>query len=196
MAASWYSTFVSTGDSGGLCSHWRIIARLASISRRIRAVTTGRSSCSSRAFRNAIRSSTRPPYFPAKEATLKRALTPATNPAGLGSSAAAIYAAVVMILNATHHHAVIDPQVILAALGAAAFLYARFKVTPVADPRDGNGVPLKAPGPVITVNASGGLNAEAYRQIAAAVKAYGGGMSGLPARPGPAPPEPHAAAAT
>src|SRR6266704_3684451 len=185
MAASWYSTFVSTGDSGGLCSHWRIIARLASISRRIRAVTTGRSSCSSRAFRNAIRSSTRPPYFPAKEATLKRALTPATNPAGLGSSAAAIYAAVVM-----------DPQVILAALGAAAFLYARFKVTPVADPRDGNGVPLKAPGPVITVNATGGLNAEAYRQIAAAVKAYGGGMSGLPARPGPAPPEPPAAAAT
>ena len=50
--------------------------------------------------------------------------------------------------------------------------------------------------PVITVNAAGGLNAEAYRQIAAAVKAYGGGMSGLPARPGPAPPEPPAAAAT
>src|SRR6266705_1244618 len=72
MAASWYSTFVSTGDSGGLCSHWRIIARLASISRRIRAVTTGRSSCSSRAFRNAIRSSTRPPYFPASRGTLTR----------------------------------------------------------------------------------------------------------------------------
>ena len=47
-----------------------------------------------------------------------------------------------MIVNAVHHHAVIDPQVILAAIGAAAFLYARFKVTPVADPKDGNGNPL------------------------------------------------------
>jgi len=52
--------------------------------------------------------------------------------------------------------------------------------------------------PVITVNAAGGLNAEAYRQIAAAVKAYGGGMSRTPAppEPDPAPPEPPAAAAT
>ena len=49
-----------------------------------------------------------------------------------------------MIVNAASHHAVIDPQVILAAIGAAAFLYARFKVTPVADPRDGNGQPLVA----------------------------------------------------
>jgi len=75
---------------------------------------------------------------------LKRALAPATNPTGIGSSLAAIYAAVVMIWNATHHHAVIDPQVIIAAVGAAAFLYARFKVTPVADPKDGNGQPLVA----------------------------------------------------
>ena len=49
-----------------------------------------------------------------------------------------------MIWNATHHHAVIDPQVIIAALGAAAFLYSRTKVTPVADPKDGNGQPLVA----------------------------------------------------
>src|SRR6266700_5694089 len=48
------------------------IARLAAISRRIRAVTTGRSSCSSRALTNAIRSSTRPPYFPASRGTLTR----------------------------------------------------------------------------------------------------------------------------
>ena len=75
---------------------------------------------------------------------MKRALTPTLNPTGLGSAAAAIYAAVVMILNAAHHRGVIDPQVIVAALGAAAFLYARFKVTPVADPKDGNGQPLKA----------------------------------------------------
>ncbi len=75
---------------------------------------------------------------------LKRALAPATNPTGIGSSAAAIYAAVVMILNAAHHHAVIDPQVVIAALAAAAFLYSRMKVTPVADPKDGNGQPLVA----------------------------------------------------
>ena len=74
--------------------------------------------------------------------TVKRAISPTTNATGIGSAVAAIYAAVVMIYNATHHHAVIDPQVIIAAIGAAAFLYTRFKVTPVADPRDGNGVPL------------------------------------------------------
>jgi hypothetical protein len=79
---------------------------------------------------------------------LKRALAPATNPTGLGSSIAAIYAAVVMIVNASHHHAVIDPQVIIAALTAAAFLYTRFKVTPTADPKDGNGQPLVATFPV------------------------------------------------
>jgi hypothetical protein len=73
---------------------------------------------------------------------VKRALSPQLNPTGLGSAAAAIYAAAVMIWNATHHHAVIDPQVIIAAVGAAAFLYTRFKVTPVADPKDGNGQAL------------------------------------------------------
>jgi len=75
-------------------------------------------------------------------AAVKRSLTPATNPTGIGSSLAALYGLAVGIWNATHHHAVIDPQVIVAALTAAAFLYARFKVTPVADPKDANGVPL------------------------------------------------------
>lgn len=75
---------------------------------------------------------------------MKRALSPSLNPTGLGSAIAAVYAGVVMILNAVHHQGVIDPQVIIAAIGAVAFLYARFKVTPVADPRDGNGTPLKA----------------------------------------------------
>jgi hypothetical protein len=75
---------------------------------------------------------------------VKRALAPSLNPTGLGSAAAAIYAAVMMIWNATHHQGVIDPQVIVAALAAAAFLYTRFKVTPVADPKDGNGAPLQA----------------------------------------------------
>jgi hypothetical protein len=73
---------------------------------------------------------------------VRRALAPSLNPTGLGSAAAAVYAAVVMIWNATHHHGVINPEVIVAAIGAAAFLYTRFKVTPVADPKDGNGAPL------------------------------------------------------
>lgn len=76
---------------------------------------------------------------------MKRALSPSTNPTGIGAAAAAIYAAVVMVWNATHHQGVIDPQVIVAALGAAAFLYTRFRVTPLADPRDGNGNPLHGP---------------------------------------------------
>jgi hypothetical protein len=76
---------------------------------------------------------------------VKRVLSPALNPTGIGAAAAAIYAAVVMIYHAAHHAGVIDPQVLVAAAGAAAFLYARFKVTPVADPKDGNGQPLHGP---------------------------------------------------
>ncbi len=73
---------------------------------------------------------------------MKRALAPSTNATGLGAAAAAIYAAVVMVWHAAHHAGVIDPQVLVAAIGAAAFVYARFRVTPVSDPRDGNGQPL------------------------------------------------------
>ncbi len=73
---------------------------------------------------------------------MKRALSPSTNAPGLMASAAAIYAAVVMIVHVAHHQGVIDPQVIVSAVAAAAALYTRFVVTPVADPRDGNGKPL------------------------------------------------------
>ena len=79
---------------------------------------------------------------------MKRVLSPSLNPAGLGAAIAAVYAAVIMIWNASHHHGVIDPQVLVAALGAAVFLYTRMKVTPVADPRDGNGKPLSPLSPV------------------------------------------------
>jgi len=38
---------------------------------------------------------------------------------------------------------------VIAALAAAAFLYSRMKVTPIADPKDGNGNPLvAAPAPL------------------------------------------------
>ena len=68
-----------------------------------------------------------------------------------------------MIWNATHHHGVIDPQVIVAALTAAAFLYSRMKVTPVADPRDGNGQPLVA-APVYRIGGGGGGGGGEYAQ--------------------------------
>lgn len=73
---------------------------------------------------------------------MKRALTLNTNPTGLGAAAGTIYAAAVMVYNAVNHHGVINPEVIIAAVGAAAFLYSRFLVTPVADPKDGDGQPL------------------------------------------------------
>jgi hypothetical protein len=73
---------------------------------------------------------------------MKRLVSPALNPAGLMAAAGAVYAAAVMITNAVHHHGIIDPAVIVAAVGAVAALLARQVVTPVADPRDGNGEPL------------------------------------------------------
>jgi hypothetical protein len=73
---------------------------------------------------------------------MKRLLSLNLNAPGYGAAAGAVYAAVVMIVHATHHHGVIDPQVIVAAVGGGYFLWTRFKVTPVADPKDGNGKPL------------------------------------------------------
>jgi hypothetical protein len=73
---------------------------------------------------------------------MKRVLSPALNPTGLGSAAAAVYAGAAEIWNAAHGHAAPDPQVIIAAVAAAGFLYTRFKVTPVADPKDSTGTPL------------------------------------------------------
>ncbi len=73
---------------------------------------------------------------------MKRILSPVTNSAGLSAAALAVYAAAVMIYNVANHHGVIDVPVIVAALAAVSALYTRQKVTPVADPRDGNGNPL------------------------------------------------------
>src|SRR6266498_1764173 len=79
------------------------------------------------------------------EVPMRRLLSPSLNPAGLTSAGLAVYAAVVMILNAYHGHGVIDPPVIVAAVGAVAALLTRQAVTPVRDPRDGNGTPLLQP---------------------------------------------------
>jgi hypothetical protein len=76
---------------------------------------------------------------------MKRLLSPVTNSAGLSAAGLAVYAAVVMVYNATHNHGVIDVPVIIAAVAAVAALYTRQKVTPTADPKDGNGTPLRVP---------------------------------------------------
>ena len=78
---------------------------------------------------------------------MNRLLSPITNPAGLSSAAAAVYAAAVMITHAVQGKGIIDVSVIVAAAASVAALYTRTKVTPVADPHDGNGAPLKTQAP-------------------------------------------------
>lgn len=73
---------------------------------------------------------------------VSRLVNPVTNPAGYLAAAGAVYAAAVMIYNAMHHHGVIDTAVIVAAIGAVGALFTRTLVTPVKDPKDGNGQPL------------------------------------------------------
>lgn len=100
---------------------------------------------------------------PAEASTLRRLLSMSTNPTGIAASVSAIWAAAVMIWNATNHHGVISTQVIVAALSAAAFLYTRFKVTPTADPKDGAGNPLIVP-PAFTIpyaTTTGGMRGSA-----------------------------------
>jgi len=78
---------------------------------------------------------------------VKRYLSPNLNPAGLMAAAGAVYAAAVMIYNVIHHHGVLSAPVIVAAVSAVLALLTRQVVTPVADPRDGNGQPLTAAAP-------------------------------------------------
>lgn len=70
---------------------------------------------------------------------IPRLVSPATNPNGYMAAAGAVLAAVVMISNAVNHHGVIDTTVIVSAVGAVLALVSRNYVTPVSDPRDGNG---------------------------------------------------------
>ena len=70
---------------------------------------------------------------------MPRLINPMTNPNGYLAAGGAVFAAAVMIINAVHHHGIIDPPVIVGAVGA---LFARQLVTPVKDPKDGNGNPL------------------------------------------------------
>lgn len=79
---------------------------------------------------------------------IPRLVNPATNPNGYMAAAGAVLAAAVMIYNAVNHHGVIDTTVIVSAVGAVLALVSRSYVTPVKDPRDGNGgqlVPVASP---------------------------------------------------
>jgi hypothetical protein len=89
---------------------------------------------------------------------IKRLLTPSLNPTGLTASAGVLYLIVQSILNYRAHSAIIDPQVVIAAIGTVLALLTRQVVTPVKDPRDGNGAQLgqvahtldPLPGPPLT----------------------------------------------
>ena len=119
---------------------------------------------------------------------MKRALSPHLNPAGYMAAIGAVYAVAIMIWNAYRHHGIIDPQVVVAALAAVAALLTRQVVTPVGDPKDGNGKPLVSPpGPVIFGTGGSG-------SIASPLSAGTGGAGGTGAtsvRP-PNPPAHHA----
>ena len=71
-----------------------------------------------------------------------RLLNPATNAPGLLAAAAVVYTAAVMIWNVAHHQGVFDPQEIVSAVTAVLAFATRQVVTPVSDPKDGNGKPL------------------------------------------------------
>lgn len=77
---------------------------------------------------------------------IPRLVSPATNPNGYMAAVGAVLAAAVMISNAVNHHGVIDTTVIVSAVGAVLALVSRQYVTPVSDPRDGNGNLLTAQG--------------------------------------------------
>jgi hypothetical protein len=73
---------------------------------------------------------------------LRRLLSLSKNPAGLLAAAEAVYAAVAMIVNAAGGHGVFSAAAVVAAFGAVAALFTRQLVTPVAEPKDVNGLPL------------------------------------------------------
>jgi hypothetical protein len=73
---------------------------------------------------------------------MKRLLSPSTNMAGLSATAGAVYAAALMILHVVQHQAAFSVPVAVAGIAAAAALLTRQAVTPIADPKDGNGAPL------------------------------------------------------
>lgn len=87
---------------------------------------------------------------------IPRLANPATNPNGYMAAIGAVVAAVVMLTNAVSHHGVIDTTVIVSGVGAFLALVSRQYVTPVSDPRDGNGNSLLPPAPPLAGMGGGG----------------------------------------
>ena len=87
-----------------------------------------------------------------------RLVNPVTNPAGLSSAAAVIYAAADMIWNVAHHQAVFSAPIAVAGIAAVAAFFTRQVVTPTADPVSADGKPLvpvvAAVAPVVNKQAS------------------------------------------
>lgn len=64
-------------------------------------------------------------------------------PAAVGTAAAAVYAAVVMVYEVLGtHHGLVRADVLIAAVSAVWGLWTRARVTPLARPRDAAGRPL------------------------------------------------------
>ena len=80
---------------------------------------------------------------------------------------------------------------IVYAISAVAALYTRQKVTPVADPKDGNGQPLApVPPPTagVTVNVTAGNPGDVGKAVVKAIADYGKNAPPGPAMPPPAEP--------
>src|SRR5258708_5689887 len=80
---------------------------------------------------------------------VKRLLAPSLNPAGLSALIAAAVALALGIRNVEAHHQAFTLPVLLSLAWSAFSAYTRTQVTPVADPRDGNGNPLTSARPGI-----------------------------------------------
>jgi hypothetical protein len=66
-------------------------------------------------------------------------------PAAVGATAAAVYAAAAMLYRAfIAHDGIFEPDLLVAAGMAVWGIYTRLKVTPLARPRDAAGRPLQA----------------------------------------------------
>lgn len=65
-------------------------------------------------------------------------------PALVGSIAAAVYAAAIMLYRATiDHSGVFEPDVLVAAITFVYGLFTRSQVTPVENPKSAHGLPLR-----------------------------------------------------
>jgi hypothetical protein len=79
---------------------------------------------------------------------IPRLISPLTNPAGYLAAASALLAVAVMLDNVISGHGVINPTVIVGAIGAVSALLVRHVVTPVSDPKAADGTPLVPTVPV------------------------------------------------